>query len=106
MYPGRFVRNGDSKKLASDCQMEKDGNPAAPAGNGGGKSARLCSLIPVSREYSSLISFDRPTDATAVSQLLEKLFQFQAIMSMQLVLGYHRTALLQGPPQKQNRLWS
>ncbi len=28
------------------CPMEKDGNPAAPAGNGGGNSARLCSLIP------------------------------------------------------------
>jgi hypothetical protein len=86
--------------------MEKDGNPAAPAGNGGGNSARLCSLTPVCREYRTLISFDQPTDATGVSQLLEKLFQSQAIMSMQLVLGYHRAALLQAPPQKKNRLWS
>jgi hypothetical protein len=55
--------------------MEKDGNPAAQAGNGGDNSARLCSLTPVYREHSSLISFDQPTDDTGVSQLLEKLFQ-------------------------------
>ncbi len=57
------------------CPMEKDGNPAAQAGNGGDNSARLCSLTPVYREHSSLISFDQPTDDTGVSQLLEKLFQ-------------------------------
>jgi hypothetical protein len=64
-------------------------------------------LTPVSREYSSLNSLDQPTDATGVSQLLEKLFQSRAIMSMPLVLAYHRAALLQAPPQKKkNRLWS
>ncbi|CAM6013285.1 unnamed protein product [Sphagnum balticum] len=63
-------------------------------------------LTPVSREYSSLIRLDQHTDATGVSQLLEKLFQSRAIMSMQLVLAYHRAALLQAPPPKKNRLWS